>query len=299
MSKGLLKVASSSFLISISRREQVALIRGKPVYSISEVALIPLSSQPDAEEAIIRARSSQQRHSQSNEDFLSDSSDDETITLPDDASVPDPDLIPNAASSKLGEAKDKATSIAEDVIARRGVYGRFTDRWFSNKGWTAEQRRKQGLSVEDDLQRIKSAVKDPASLFKNEGPQDDSSTPETGDSKTDGSQDQVAPIEVAHVVEATKEVPLLPKVLTTTKIFFGSKNFFFSYDYDLSRNVARQIDPSASQSLHRTFDPSVSLKHTIYLALVGLFFGLCSVTNLSLQCRSRRRSIAILLVEQR
>src|SRR5579871_5801763 len=53
---GLLKIASSSFLISISRREQVAQISGKPIYSIREVALIPLSSQSDAEQAIAKAR---------------------------------------------------------------------------------------------------------------------------------------------------------------------------------------------------------------------------------------------------
>jgi len=248
-------VASSAFLISISRREQVALILGKPVYSIREVALIPLSTQGEAQEAIERARGAQLRHSQAKEDLLSDSSDDENITLPDDTSVPDPD--PSPESSKAAEIKNKATSVAEDVFAKKGLYGRFTDRWFSRKGWTAEQRRKQGLSSEEDLHRIKSASKDPAAVSN-----DDSSQTEAvdvGDINLKQKEDQVAPAEVSHAIDATTEpqIPLLPKILTTTKVFFGSKNFYFSYDYDLSRSSSRQVDPSGSQSLHRTFDQLV------------------------------------------
>jgi len=135
-------VASTSFLVSIARREQVAVIRGKPVYTISEVALIPLSSQQDAEQAIVRARDSQLRHSQSKDDFLSDSSDDDDITLPDEASIADPEDLSPPGTGKVEEAKDKVTTVAEDVFAKKGLYGRFTDSWFSKKGWTADQRRK-------------------------------------------------------------------------------------------------------------------------------------------------------------
>ena len=250
-------MASSSFIISISRKEQVALIRGKPVYSISEVALIPLSSQEDAEKAIIRARSSQQRHSQSKEDQLTDTSDEENITLPDDSSAPDPDFT--MEKSRIGEAKDKATTVAQDVIAKRGVYGRFTDRWFSQKGWTAEQRRKQGLSREEDLQRIRGGTKDPAAIPDESESQNQVAPSEETDTNTSPNEDQLAPAEVAHVVEPSRgsEIALLPKILTTTKIFFGSKNFFFSHDYDLSRSSSHQPEPYTSQPIHKTFDPLV------------------------------------------
>jgi hypothetical protein len=234
------------------------LIRGKPAYSISEVALIPLSSQEDAQKAIIRARASQQRRAQADDNLLSDTSDDENITLPDDASVPDPEP---KLENKLAEVKDKATSVAEDVIARKGLYGRFTDRWFSKKGWTAEQRRKQGLSSEEDLVRIKSASKDLESATDAGTVQSDS-TRETTDEPLEVQESQVAPAEVAHMVDEQTEpqIPLLPKVLTTTKLFFGSKNFFFSYDYDLSQRAHKQAEPSTSLSLHQSFDPMVSLK---------------------------------------
>lgn len=254
ISSGLLKVSSSSFLISISRREQVALIRGKPVYSISEVALIPLSSQEDAQQAITKARDSQQRHSATKDDFLSESSDDDdSITLPDDASVPDPDPKP------VTKIKDKATSVASDVIAKKGLYGRFADSWFSKKGWTAEQRRKQGLSSEDDVQRVKSTAKDPAATQDEESSEGQTAPVDATDVGVKSKEEQVVPVEVADVVDSSTvpQIPLLPKILTTTKIFFGSRNFFFSYDYDLSRSAANQPSPSSSQNLHRTFDTLV------------------------------------------
>jgi SacI homology domain len=162
-------------------------------------------------------------------------------------------------TNKIGDAKEKATTVVRDVIAKKGVYGRFTDRWFSKKGWTAEQRRKQGLSGEEDLQRIKSATNDPASLSDDRESPNESPPVEDAGPNLDASEHQIAPAEVAHVMESSRDpqIPLLPKLLTTTKIFFGSKSFFFSYDYDLSRSCSRQPDPSISQSLHSTFDSLV------------------------------------------
>ncbi|KAF2672838.1 SacI domain-containing protein [Microthyrium microscopicum] len=242
---GLLNVASLSFLVSISRREQVALISGKPIYSISEVALIPLSSQADAEQAIAKARSAQFRHSTSNEDFLSDSENSEdNISLPDDASVitadPDPD------KDQIEQAKQKVSNVAENVINKKGIYGRFADKWFSKQGWTADSRTRQGMSSEEDIQRVRNPTPDRAQLSEDERPE----TP-----KTDLEETQEVPTEVAHTVDTkqTQQIPLLPKVLATTKIFFGSKNFFYSYDYDISHGVTNQTAGS-SVPLHRTFD---------------------------------------------
>jgi hypothetical protein len=257
-----LKVASSSFLISISRREQVALIRGKPVYSISEVALIPLSSQTDAEQAIVRARSAQFRHSTSNEDFLGDSSEDEedNITLPDDASIATPDPDPESqAGQKVEAVKDKVSTVAEDVMTRKGLYGRFTDRWFSNKGWTAESRSRQGLSSEEDLERLKSAAKDPTVTDGKVTDPSSAQSEESEGKKAEEETNQLAPSEVAHVVDkspAGNQIALLPKVLTTTKVFFGSKNFFFSYDQDISRTISEQ-NTNNTLPLHQSFKKQV------------------------------------------
>jgi predicted transcriptional regulator len=52
---GLLDLVATKYLILITQRDQVAQIRGKSVYTIKDVTLIPLSSQSDAEEAIVAA----------------------------------------------------------------------------------------------------------------------------------------------------------------------------------------------------------------------------------------------------
>jgi len=235
-------------------------LQGKPVYTISEVALIPLSSQQDAEQAIARARSAQFRHSTSNDDFLSDSSDsEEDITLPDDASVAtaEPD-----DADKTKADQPPVSRVAEEVMTKKGVYGRFADRWFSTKGWNARNRTSQGLSSEEDLQVVKNVPSDPAAEVQKASGE---STPDLKSQEKADGKDQVAPAEVAPVIESkqeTQQFPLLPKLLTTTKMFFGSRNFFFSYDYDLSRTVANQSE--SSSSLHKTFDSKVSLLDVLH-----------------------------------
>ncbi|KIW04942.1 uncharacterized protein PV09_04107 [Verruconis gallopava] len=261
---GLLRVASSSYLISILRRELVAQIRGKPVYSIAEVALIPLSSQTDAEKAIIRARESQKRHNEQNQpDSSSDSeydrnSEDER----DDISLTDESMPSSPPSEPSNAAHKRSTSIAQEVIQQRGIYGRFTQKWFSRAGWKADNRRNQGLSNEEDLVRLPTneqltPVNHAPSESQEQAGRDTSSAEEGHVEHT--SLDNNPPKEVEPALEKdsqTETIPLLPKLLNVTKMFFGSKNFYFSYDYDLSRSISNQPSFSASSnSIFRTFDP--------------------------------------------
>ncbi|KAF2396403.1 SacI domain-containing protein, partial [Trichodelitschia bisporula] len=259
---GLLKVASASFLISISRREQVAVIRGKPVYCISEVALIPLSSQGDAAEAIRRARESQQRHAkkEANEDeMLSSSSEDEAE---DDISIPDAHSTTSSPPPESAREAPK-TKVAEDVIGKKGVYGRFAQRWFSKAGWASESRRTQGMSSEENLAKAVSDESAAAQVDASEA------------APVKQSVSNEAPEEVAHVVQPKQpenafilyrtayekqvskqnsEIPLLPKLLTVTKLFFSSKNFYFSYEYNLSKTFAQQGNQNSSVPLYRAYD---------------------------------------------
>jgi hypothetical protein len=234
------------------------------VYCISEVALIPLSSQSDAEQAITRAKLSQQRHSKINEDSLVDSSDEEdNISLPEDASLVSHEMEDKVEQGKerLADFKQKTTTVADDIINKKGVYGRFTDRWFSKKGWTADSRRTAGLSSEEDLKKITSPTRN-ITLDVESADKPISEEQIKAQASISGPLEatQVAPAEVAHVMEPSSEprIALLPKILTTTKIFFSSKNFFFSYDYDLSRSVANQVSTSSSQPLSKMVDPMAS-----------------------------------------
>ena len=50
---------------------------------------------------------------------------------------------------------------------------------------------------------------------------------------------------------------LSPRILRTTKMFFSSRNFYFSYDYDISRSLSRQETNASNIPLFNRFDPLV------------------------------------------
>lgn len=54
-------------------------------------------------------------------------------------------------------------------------------------------------------------------------------------------------------------VELMPKLLRYTRLLFASQNFFFSYDYDLSRQVTAQEPRGNYLPLHKMADPLVCL----------------------------------------
>lgn len=50
---------------------------------------------------------------------------------------------------------------------------------------------------------------------------------------------------------------LLPKLLKYTKLLFASRNFFFAYDYDLTRSFDAQGVRTEHLPLHKAVDPLV------------------------------------------
>ncbi|KAF2744675.1 hypothetical protein M011DRAFT_479710 [Sporormia fimetaria CBS 119925] len=259
---GLLKVATSFFLIAISEREQVAEIRGKVIYKVTDVALIPLSSQDDAHSAITSAREHARRHkkptSSTEDDTETETEDDDTLSATDsllDAETSH-DQSKDLATGQAATA-DRRTSVAQDVIRNKGVYGRFADKWFSRKGWSTDSRRTIGLSSEEDL-----AATNKPSNVQSTLPEDGPNTESKGDggsipASDDRVPEDVSPAEIPKALEGRKDsttIALLPKILRTTKLYFGSGNFFFSYDYDLSHSVG-QPQPQSSLPLHSQYDP--------------------------------------------
>lgn len=260
---GLLKVATSIFLISICGREQVAQVRGKPIYNVTDVALIPLSSQADADRAITAAREHVQRHrkargagveeidSESDEDTASvtDSLDEESASPPNEAADP--------VTGQQAPA-ERRTSVAEDVMQRKGLYGRFAEKWFSKKGWKADSRRSQGLSSDENVP--KTTPKNVESTLPKDEITTDPSTAGAGPPKDEHASDVISPEEIPKALEGSSDgttITLLPKILRTTKMYFASGNFFFSYDYDLSHGISEQ-QPNSSLPLFKQFDPLVS-----------------------------------------
>lgn len=218
----------------------------------------------------MRARDSQKRHSERDlEDSSSDNeydrnSEDERddVSFTDESLPSSPPPEPNLAVKNT--AHRRATSIAQDVIQQKGIYGRFTQRWFSKGGWKADNRRNQGLSSEEDLSRAPTmdqlAAVNPAPSDSEEQVAQNQ-TQDKEETKGDAPVPNEPPKELEQAVEKdfqTDTIPLLPKLLTVTKLFLSSKSFYFSYDYDLSRGIANQPNPSSSNPLHRTFDQVVS-----------------------------------------
>ncbi|PHH85156.1 hypothetical protein CDD83_825 [Cordyceps sp. RAO-2017] len=207
---GLITVSGLSYLVTILRRQQVAQIRGLPVYVVTEIALTPCTSKADADESIgctARLLQAQSPGSRS-ESGASGEEDSELL----DAVLDDIEDV--AADDDDGSRPDsKRSSVAEDVMRRRGSYGRFAQSWFSNSGWTMDQRRTMGMSI--------SANSAPA--------------------VNDDDEAAVASPPLPEDAEAQSPVSaLLPKLLRTIKVLFGSsRSFYFSYDIDITRCLAQ------------------------------------------------------------
>lgn len=230
--------------------------------------MIPLSSQADADKAIVSAREHLQRHNKAGaagaDDSESEDEDDApsvTDSLVED-SAPASTEVKDPVTGQNGPAKQD-TSVAADVMQRKGVYGRFADKWFSRKGWSADSRRTQGLTSEENL----AAKKAPANVESLPKDDETAKTPSKGDglpSIDSKAPDAVSPEEVPKALSGQKDattIALLPKILQTTRMYFASGNFFFSYEYDLSHGIG-EPRPNSSLPLFKQFDPLVSLRLT-------------------------------------
>ncbi|KAK0728398.1 SacI homology domain-containing protein [Lasiosphaeria miniovina] len=237
---GLVSVFHYNYLISITRRQQVAQIRGLPIYVVTEVALTPCSSQQDASDAI--AKTSVALSTRAADQATDDSSSDDEAPPESGGNDEVGDDVPDPAaasqwSTKVSPNTTARSSIAEDVISRRGSYGRFAQRWFSRSGWAMDQKRIMGLSPEQAV------VVEP-------GPEGN---------KNKGAAKSVPksfPLP-SEAVGSQAGIGLLPKLLRATQILFGSsRTFYYSYDYDITRSLANvKVPATALVPLHSHADP--------------------------------------------
>jgi hypothetical protein len=260
---GLFTVASSSWLVAVASRRQVAQIRGKPVYVITGVALVPLSSQADAKRAIDQVKQNLLKRSKVGSATPSDgdTSEDEDANIGSgyisqeegtgEVTVPStPDV--NERGPILGaEPGQKISSIIQDVIGKKGQYGRFAERWFSKKGWSVEKRRMQGMSA-DSIGQDASLDAEP------------SLPPEIRlqpGGNLDGVNDRPGRPNIKSIMDGknptvSNAASLLPKLLRTTKILLASESFFFSYDCDITRRLGTE-SKRTDVPLYQVVDPLV------------------------------------------
>ena len=140
-----------SYLVTITGREEIANVRGFPIYVVTDVALTPCTTHTEANDAI-RHTASQLRRAAVDKAPAGAGSDTESeadaasIRGRDDVSD-DPGVISETEdSSKSGDQHIRSSSVAEDVFQRKGSYGRFAQQWFGNKGWIMGQQRNVGMS---------------------------------------------------------------------------------------------------------------------------------------------------------
>lgn len=232
---GLLNIASYSFLISITQREQVAQVLGKPVYAVTNVAVIPLSSQADASHAILQAQKNLARRDKvpDADDISSSEAEAESDTC-EDVAVPTP-----AANTPGNDREEPAaqSSVAQDVIGNQGRYGRFSlNNWFMRKRWGAIRpilSKPKETEIVDEESKAKDAPRIPVSTIPTEPAE-----PEGTDVMDQALDDADAQEE--EITPPNRAIDLLPKLLRYTKLIFSSRNFFFSYDYDLTRRYSVQ-----------------------------------------------------------
>lgn len=258
---GLLDLLSSSYLIAIVRRDQVAQIRGKAVYAITDVVLIPLSSQVEAQRAI---SSTQKSLGGQGDKIVEESEESDVGDEEDTASVGEveSDLTPDLTASEppKSTALNKSSTFLKNVLQDQGRYGRFADRWFSKSGWNANGRRRQGMSSKDDLTIDQSS--DISSGHEKAG----IGVPE---SETRSSERNDGRVELAAKAGPRKESltrqreieRLTPRILRTARLYFSSSGFFFSYEHDLSATFQRRDTLMSSVPLWKRFDPVFFWNH--------------------------------------
>ena len=285
-----------SYLIAISGRQQVAQIKGAPIYVITDVSLIPISTQAEAKRAILQSKESLKKTLGGGDGAASDSEGSEAEEEhaaeyndePHDqtSSVGTEQASEDTAHQKRPAGPARSTSnVVEDVIGKKGQYGRFAERWFSKKGWTTERRKTLGMSTDDSPK-----------------------TPSTTEQVTDAEAAQPELASVANTVEGgaktSKEteaheaiVPpnitntLLPKLLRTTRMLLASHSFFYSYDLDITRRLGTLPAKTSDLPLHKSVDPLVRFACGFCVDLIDLLICPSSSGTAILQAPSSKANI--------
>ncbi len=221
------------------------MLRGSPVYCVTDVALTPLTSYSAALTSIATTRSKLAKGPEKRpakpgaEDDVPrpsmETTDDEGVysALGSD-DVDDEEIVPIEPALDDKAPKRRSTVVA-DVFAKKGGYGRFAKNWFGKSTSGGVGLAAAAAAVEDDVPEV----------------------PEVA-----------APVSELDGKNSVKEVvdeddkdghvkALLPKLLRTTSLLFGSsRSFFFSYDYDITRAQGTQGQNGAENlPLHQVVDP--------------------------------------------
>ena len=154
----------------------------------------------------------------------------------------DDDELQPAVISPTKAGPKQTTSVAEDVISKRGNFGRFAKEWFSKRGWTVDQRRNLGMTTSE------------AEISNPQGSEGEQTPPKNPLDDSEAEKANVLNTKGKNAEEVTGA--LLPKLLKTTQLYFGtSRSFYFSYDYDLTRSFLDHDSSFSELPLYQKADP--------------------------------------------
>ena len=128
-----------AYLLVITGRREVARIFRKPVYTVNHVSVIPIDSQENATNAILTAASESGCHTQheqaENDDGAGAFEDNGNGMLTSLEDTWLDDEVFRRSSDNAEHLGTRTSGILGDVVARKGLYGGFADRWFWPKVW--------------------------------------------------------------------------------------------------------------------------------------------------------------------
>ena len=150
------------------------------------------------------------------------------------------------------------SSVAEDVIERKGQYGRFAERWFSKKGWTTEKRRTQGMSI-DGVEKMETPNRQLIGLNDPQSKSPLVATMFDGVENSDRTNNVEIPKQALESdVSGSPPVNITNKLLRTTRMLLESRSFFFSYELDITRGLGMNDKNISVMRLYKFADPLVS-----------------------------------------
>lgn len=255
---GLLNIASSSFLICITERKEVAQILGKPIYVVRNVAIVPLATHSDANHAITQAqRTVNELEKESDHSSSSSStdhgSDNEVDTEADSEAE---GMVASPAVNFETSEEPTNSKIVQDVLKFKGRNSRMAFNWFNRRRWGASGGSPSATSQIPSTDAAQHASDESSSKTEN-GKTDVEDTPV--EAETEAVLGTTAKnIETHAQLTSNKALEFLPKLLRYTKLIFASNNFFFAYEHDLTRQYYQPESRASQLPLHVLADPLVS-----------------------------------------
>ncbi|RMZ82432.1 hypothetical protein DV737_g2093, partial [Chaetothyriales sp. CBS 132003] len=120
--------------LRLAQVESVAQIFGKPIYVVTDVTLLPLSSQRDASSAITSAIEAKKSSEPATDSESTDSEPDGREYTSGSSSVNS--SLPDDSKDCTIPKSEPSPSIAQNVYNKRAQFGTFASQWFSRRGWS-------------------------------------------------------------------------------------------------------------------------------------------------------------------